>query len=1613
MSITQDPTSGWYVPANASEWTALLAGTGISNPTSCWQCQDASGGLADSIGSQAFTDAGGTSFQVGVSGWSRKAITLAATGGGGLETTAGPMGDPYTASHLLVAIFYQTGAWSNGSNGDMMGLGGGASYRGAQIKASTSVLHFQPNDGSAQADGSSSIYGAGAAHLGALQVDLTDALARFVTDVETISQSPYTAPPSANLLMTLGAAVSLEGPFGFLFIVGWRGSSSELSSAELATLFQLIKTGPISAFSSIAVTPSSSAGNPGNVIVLDAVGTLVAGGTQDVTATATWTTSDPTIAQVNSVGVVTCIGAGTATITATQSSVSGNATFTVTNYVAPEPTPTFAIVVRPVPSSGPNNIMLTPGTSASSSSSSDPNGQPNPAPTPNSPAPTDASANPGRTIDALNNGSAAIRYVVAIEGYPFLLTDADPAKAVIAWSDTDWTQALDGLFVALDNQQQLDPWTPFQRGGQCSLSVLPDAADRFGIDVNRAADGAQAGLVLPCDRYGTPAELAQQISNGIIAGGGSSAPTTLDQLYIDNATDFVAGDVHIGTECISVSAPNGTGTFMDTYARGKYSPFGSGGAGGHNFAQHHRVTTDPQGVLLNPVVSQQPRIWIGRWVGVWMHTVDGNGTLNARKDAQVVYAGQIASITDDADTGCTVVELQHVLDVVQSITLGRDMFSAVIPNGWYITAGQQFSFSEGATTGHNATANPLVVVASGASGTNQINAGYYALEDICAFLNAWLAAELLATRIAGIYTWSSPVPGDGALRTKCYWLFAAATSVQVAWNLTMDGGLFAYLGLSNALDDAFSTIAATGTAGGFGFAGTSNIFQSDYSPWRIIGFRNQNSNASLDVTLNVTSCIGTIVDQWAQIPSGNRPPQEGLLWGVFLMNEQFLMTASFDRQGTSTTLSNCLVQQYIVPGVQAGATNVNSFGTKAGDTNDTVPITVRQVFLFEDTCNTLVKSFFYGSGSNGYNSPTFDTLGYGLGIAIPGDLLGAPFETSVDNLPGFLAPMVCVIDEPTKLSDLLSADMVLRHAFPMWRADAGVNGNGGLVFGRWQTPLTQSAVAALTEDNKAETTGNVVNHRTPTMLDATWVKAIIKVDFDRDFTVSKDGNYQSTMTFEDETAVDDAGGAVDPFTISARNTYSQFLGTGAGIESISAVFLDILPLFTRPLRKATRSADQTLWESVHVGDIVLIDDTFMRDPATGTRGISGREALVTRTRYNPGGATPSGGITPQAGEVDIAFVDNHHFGPYAPGALVNTLAGQNGVDPVLRLLHVQSHAFSMSTETEDWRSFAVHDRIRITERDPADPNNPSTFQAEILAIAGETSYDANGQPVPGGVFALDRSVGPLTAPYYMVTYDRYDQVAGLQQAKSYLAALATNRIENIAQPYQLAATNEPNATTANADVAELIPASAYLDGAPMDIPTELAIARTLNVIIDSKTAHQSPALGTMQNWASSITNIQGAWYPIFISPMFLGLDAPNVTIARFLEVAPCYKAAFVGDQIRVTLARTFPALASGSSTTGTPVLQYNGVFDQVTWVENNPSNVNVNINLAALIIPTPQFLAATVKDPTTGIAWLVIETNGAISTSGLALCRETARIPKASIGNGGLSNGIHIFGGSV
>ena len=139
--------------------------------------------------------------------------------------------------------------------------------------------------------------------------------------------SPATLAPAASCTISITFSPSVLGTrSGTLTVV-----DSGTSSPQLVTLSG---NGTAPSLVSIVVTPTTASVAAGYTQQFTAMGTYSNGTTQNLTSTASWTSSNTSVATIKiHTGVATTLTAGTATITAASGTISGSATLTVTAAV--------------------------------------------------------------------------------------------------------------------------------------------------------------------------------------------------------------------------------------------------------------------------------------------------------------------------------------------------------------------------------------------------------------------------------------------------------------------------------------------------------------------------------------------------------------------------------------------------------------------------------------------------------------------------------------------------------------------------------------------------------------------------------------------------------------------------------------------------------------------------------------------------------------------------------------------------------------------------------------------------------------------------------------------------------------------------------------------------------------------------------------------------------------------------------------------------------------------------------------------------------------------------------------------------------------------------------
>jgi len=145
----------------------------------------------------------------------------------------------------------------------------------------------------------------------------TDGTTQDVTGVVTWSTS----------LATVAIISNAVGSYGLATSAGLGTATITASSGTISSASSLTVSPP--AISSIAVTPSSISISLGYTEQFRAVATYSDGSSQDITQSATWTSSVPSVAAVSSTGLATSMLVGTTTVSASAGSTTGSASLTV------------------------------------------------------------------------------------------------------------------------------------------------------------------------------------------------------------------------------------------------------------------------------------------------------------------------------------------------------------------------------------------------------------------------------------------------------------------------------------------------------------------------------------------------------------------------------------------------------------------------------------------------------------------------------------------------------------------------------------------------------------------------------------------------------------------------------------------------------------------------------------------------------------------------------------------------------------------------------------------------------------------------------------------------------------------------------------------------------------------------------------------------------------------------------------------------------------------------------------------------------------------------------------------------------------------------------------
>lgn len=1076
----------------------------------------------------------------------------------------------------------------------------------------------------------------------------------------------------------------------------------------------------------------------------------------------------------------------------------------------------------------------------------------------------------GATLDQLNTGNGSFCYVVQIEGYDRILTTGNPAAVLAAWQSSGYdgqseiVGALSGLDVDTQQDQEQDPWAPFAspppmitfRVAQ-GLDDTGALSDAFGVAVGKRSGGVETTLTT------------------------QMSPETISAFVRSSAAFDSTGTIHIGTEAIGYDTNMGD-EFTDL-TRGKWSPFST--ESGARFARYHYTrdtsltTADPVSVDLPPVVSDERREWVGRWVGVWLARVVG-GAVDEPSDAHLVFAGRIASVSE-GEHGETIVECEHALRTIYETRLMSDPFQASLAEGVTLSAAAPNQF--GCVTFSNVgtpttdTADPLTVVVGTPSSANEIQEGRYTAAELGQAINAWLQAEYAAGRTTFAVGYDATYDTGEGIRGVLSFSDPVSTSGQRLATLAFPTQKVGrWLGWSGS-----SATATSPTATGYQ--------RSPSAPLRVDLWDGSGEWA-------LTNPRGTWIDQSSILPAPLRDPN-GLAQGVLRIGDRghavvrrtsdTLFSNAFD----STELNRYLDRLPFDPAAQITYDDANE-------------IAVSQVIVAEGAFGDLLLRLLLSTGAfthSGikHNHSNYDSLPDTFGCGIPYSLLGTDFEGDVTQLAGATDPVSIIVEKPTRFSDLLNVDFILRWSYMTW-------GGGRIRLNAWGTPTAGNAVVTIGEDDKAVPlrSAQVDQQRSTSREPIEMVRNVVTVRYGRD--ASGDLLHDASFPDRDSMSVHGPRG----ITLEARNT----LGTSSigDLRGTLSRFAATMPLFSRPGRIIRRTMPPRLFEQLPIGTFVALTDRGVRNPETGQRynpatgsgGLQGWPGVVIANSHTWGGPRLGLGGAPSSddalGEVAILVYPRISSAAYSPAAEVDSTAGSSGFsagyNSSTSTLRCQAHAYSESWNAVDASHFAAGDKIRIVEIDPNSATSPTTWTRTISSVSGSDVVLTAALSSP----AWD------AAKRYRIVPDTYGNVVTTQRSTVYEAG-TDGLVGGARQPWALVASGRgqnsggPLTVSAATELPARYASNSHGDGVPLDVGTAIDAAKLVNNAISYKTATQAATIN------GETMNGSGTWELVEMRPCFVGIGTLSGNQTIKLYVAPVYRSKTGASiSVRVTLARYRP-----------------------------------------------------------------------------------------------------------
>lgn len=817
-----------------------------------------------------------------------------------------------------------------------------------------------------------------------------------------------------------------------------------------------------------------------------------------------------------------------------------------------------------------------------------------------------------------------------------------------------------GLMVGGTIAQSIALYTP---------DIEPDSLDFTIVD----STGAIAGALL---REGKTTGNTTYLTSSYVAGATTA-------IAVQSTTGFAAsGDIYIGGECIGYTGV--TATTFTGITRGKYSLLQT--SSGAAFSPSHLIGNNVTvSATTAPAVSDFPRTWYGRFITLFLHYQDPlTGAYSLPTDSRKLWTGRLQSYSDNGD-GTLTLTAKSAVELLQR-HVGADQWKGRINEGITVSTHNDSLF-----VGHSQAA-AYSVIANVAGLT-----GYMSHEQVAAAINVQLRAWNVAvsTRAGDMWSLELITPPGGGPQRYAIRLRANSTAVtdgayirmalhKSIWHLLGwdDNGAAGQSWISSSTGDHMLSRALE--------RDTSAFYELIAPKPPVIYYY---VDMQMGEVFRVTDEVNSFVTQPSSDFRNATPSCNGI---VQIKGGAY--DAIYAVKYTNGTPSTIDIQAQLDKTTGAfrfvGETSSTQNGfVRLGEAAEAPE--VKQVWFQNGSAGTLMLNGLLSTGgASGYNHATYDVYTTAaFGASVPASLVDVESFEEMNDVK-----IQLLVTDPKPFYEYLEQILAISNRYIVWKS-TGPTTQPKLSVIRPSLETAWQATWQMTESNKANGTSGPERVKVSRAADGVINRVVVKYGAGLPGSTADSA---VTLTV-DNTASQSDYGRRRTITIEAPSV------TNAE-DLVGTTIAPALAYFSRPLAIAERSYNASLMRMTP-GDTVSLTDSYITDPATGTRGAV-IYAWCLGTSFD---------LATGVGSARLVFLPEkkpNFTGLWGPSGRVDETAATSGYVAGTKVLTLKANEFSGVGATDvDASYFNVGDAVNVVE---IDDSTPLEWDDVVAAQSGNT-----------------------------------------------------------------------------------------------------------------------------------------------------------------------------------------------------------------------------------------------------------------------------------------------------